>query len=306
MARASSMGEAGPVTITAQPGPPSSDAALTSNGYRLDPERWGALSPVPESERCDRATLWERLQRDGYLFLPGLLDRDQVLAFRRYFFAALGEAGVTDPDADPMLGRDSGRPVDRQKLRTALFEHVVPGPEYEAFCTQPALWNWFGWMFADEVFLHKRRILRHTRPGEMGIGTATQAHYDLLYLREGTDRLLSVWIPLGDIPIERGPLIYLEGTHVDYLGAEQRGESLPAASMTADLPGLAEAKDRRWLGTDFRAGDVMIHSPYMVHASLDNADPDGIMRLSTDIRYQRRGDPIDWRWQNYWHDRDGL
>lgn len=290
-------------TDTMRSGLPSD--VLTSNGYRLDPHRWGDLKPVPDSERSDREALWARLRRDGYLYLPAMLDRDEVLEFRRYYFTTLRAAGLTDP-SDPGLGRDSGSDIDRQALRTALFKTVVPGPEYGAFCTQPRLWDWFSWMYSDEVFLHKRRILRHIRPGEMGIGTATQAHYDLVYLREGTDRLLSAWIPLGDIPIERGPLIYLEGTHIDYIGAEQRGEKLPAASMTADLPALAQRLDRRWLGTDFRAGDVMIHSPYMVHASLDNVDPERILRLSTDIRYQRRSDPIDWRWQNYWHDRDGL
>lgn len=30
------------------------------------------------------------------------------------------------------------------------------------------------------------------------------------------------------------------------------------------------------------------------------------MRLSTDIRYQRAADPIDWRWQEHWHHQDGL
>jgi hypothetical protein len=30
------------------------------------------------------------------------------------------------------------------------------------------------------------------------------------------------------------------------------------------------------------------------------------MRLSTDIRYQRTTDPIDWRWQEHWNDEDGL
>jgi hypothetical protein len=30
------------------------------------------------------------------------------------------------------------------------------------------------------------------------------------------------------------------------------------------------------------------------------------MRLSTDIRYQRASEPIDWRWQEHWHDADGL
>jgi hypothetical protein len=281
---------------------------LRSNDYRLDcsADRWGTLPPVPASERGDRDALWRRLQHDGYLYLPDLLDRATVLEFRRYYFQRLAAAGLTDPDRDFGEGRDSGEPIDRAAMRAALFSDVVPGPVYERFCTQPALRGWFAWMYQEEPFLHRRRILRHTRPGEMGVGTATHAHYDLVYLREGTDQLLSAWIPLGDIPLERGPLIYLEGTHGDYLRAEQRGEQLPPQGITADLPALADRLDRRWLGTGFRAGDVLIHSPYAVHASLDNVDRDGILRLSTDIRYQRRSDPIDWRWQNHWHDRDGL
>jgi hypothetical protein len=51
---------------------------------------------------------------------------------------------------------------------------------------------------------------------------------------------------------------------------------------------------------------VVVHSAYVVHASLDNVDPEGRIRLSTDIRYQRQSDRIDWRWHKHWHDRDGL
>lgn len=101
-------------------------------------------------------------------------------------------------------------------------------------------------------------------------------------------------------------MIYLEGSHRYYTDRERAGDELPAASMTADLPRLADEADTRWLISDFRTGDVMIHSPYMVHASLDNADHDRMIRLSTDIRHQRAGDPIDWRWQTDWHPNDGL
>ncbi len=80
----------------------------------------------------------------------------------------------------------------------------------------------------------------------------------------------------------------------------------PAASITADLPALADEYGTRWLAADYAAGDIVVHSPYLVHASLDNTDPGGIIRLSTDIRYQRTDEPIDWRWQNDWHDADGL
>jgi hypothetical protein len=281
---------------------------LTSNGYVLDerPARLGALTPVPSSDRADREALWEHLRRDGYLFLTGFLDPDAVHGFRRYFFTSFADTGLIQADTDPALGIRGGA-VDPATLRRILFEQIVPSAEYADFCTQPAIRDWFAWLLGGGVHLHRRRIIRHTRPGEAGIGTATQAHYDLVYLREGTDRVLSLWIPLGDCPNTLGGLIYLEGSHHHTLCEEREGRlRRPAVSITADLPALADEHDARWLAADYRIGDVVVHSAYIIHAALDNVNPDGLIRLSTDIRYQRLSDPIDWRWQNHWHDADGL
>lgn len=282
---------------------------LSSNGYVLDesPRRLGSLQAVPDDERTNREALWERLRRDGYLFLPRALDPQVVLNFRRYYFGKLADTGLTRGDTDPTLGLSGEGTLDLAAMRHALFTDVVPGQEYQRFCLQPAIRDWYAWFLQGQTFLHKRKILRHTRPGHSGIGTATQAHYDLVYLREGTDRVLSSWIPLGDCPIERGGLMYLEGSHHQVLAEEAAGRlKRPAASITADLPGLAEERNARWLLADFEAGDMLVHSAHIVHASLDNVDPGGVMRLSTDIRYQRADQPIDWRWQEHWHDQDGL
>lgn len=263
------------------------------------PRRLGELQPVPTRETRDREALWERLRADGYLFLRGVLDRETVLEFRRYYFDALSKTGLAE--------HDRGGAIDKTALRAALFREVVPGPEYAAFCTQPAVRDWYVWFLGGDTFLHRRKIIRHTAPGERGIGLATQAHYDLLYLRDGTDRVLSSWIPLGDCPIERGGLVYLERSHHWVLREEALGLlKRPAASITADLPGLAGEHDARWLVADYEAGDMVVHTAHTVHAALDNVAEDGVMRLSTDIRYQRADQPIDLRWQEHWHDRDGL
>jgi Phytanoyl-CoA dioxygenase (PhyH) len=260
---------------------------LTSNGYVLDERRVGELSVVPERERGELQELRERLRRDGYLYLTGLLDAEVVHGFRGYYFGLTGAA------------------ADRASYRKVLFDQIVPGPEYAAFCAQPALKGWFAWFLGGEPFLHKRKIIRQTAPGENGIGTATQAHYDLVYLRGGSDQVLSAWIPLGDCPVSRGGLTYLEGSHHRVLAEEAAGTlKRPAASMTADLPGLAEQCDADWLVTDYAAGDVVIHTAHTIHAALDNVSTE--MRLSTDIRYQLAEDAIDGRWQNHWHDQDGL
>ncbi|MEU4197032.1 phytanoyl-CoA dioxygenase family protein [Kribbella sp. NPDC026611] len=260
---------------------------LTSNGYVLEEERLGLLEAVPLGERADRGALRRRLMRDGYLYLSGLLDPVVVLAFREYYL------GLT------------GAVTDRASYRRVLFEEVVPGPEYAAFCAQPALKGWFEWFLGGTPFLHRRKIIRQTAPGENGIGTATQAHYDLVYLRGGSDQVLSAWIPLGDCPVERGGLTYLEASHHRVLAEEAAGRlKRPAASITADLPRLATSYDARWLVADYAAGDVVVHTAHTIHAALDNVSDE--LRLSTDVRYQRADDAIDARWQHDWHDRDGL
>ena len=280
---------------------------ITSNGYVLDEtsDRLGRLRSIPAEDREDREALWQQLRCDGYLYLTGHLDEQVVEEFRRFYFGRLERAGLTAPGT--VDGIDSGGEIDRGLLRTILFEEIVPSREYEALTTHAQVRGWFEWFLGGDVHVHKRRILRHVRPGETGIGTATQAHYDLVYLREGTDRVLSMWIPLGDCSIETGGLAYLEGSHHRVLAAERAGTlRMPAASITADLPGLADEYDARWLLADYRAGDVVVHSAHIVHASTDNVTPDDRIRLSTDIRYQRASEPIDWRWQEHWSDTDGL
>lgn len=281
---------------------------ITSNGHVLDerPERLGRIEPVPASLRTDREALWDRLRRDGYLYLSDHLDSALVRDFRSYYFSKLASTGLVD-SAGADEGIDAGADVDLALTRRVLFDDVVPGDRYAALTSHPSIRGWFQWFLGDDVHLHKRRIIRHTRPGETGIGTATQAHYDLVYLREGTDRVLSMWIPLGDCTVENGGLAYLEGSHHRVMAQERAGTlRMPAASITADLPGLADEYDARWLINDYRAGDVMVHSAHIVHASTDNVDPARRIRLSTDIRYQRVSDPIDWRWQEHWFEGDGL
>ena len=194
--------------------------------------------------RGDRHALWARLRRDGYLYLTDHLDPELVDEFRRYYFEALAPTGLV-ADGGAADGIDSGSAIDRGLMRRILFDDIVPGDEYATLTTAPEIRGWFQWFLGDEVHLHKRRILRHIRPAESGIGTATQAHYDLVYLREGTDRVLSMWIPLGDCGIETGGLAYLEGSHHRVMAQERAGAlRMPAASITADLPSLADDYER--------------------------------------------------------------
>jgi hypothetical protein len=64
----------------------------------------------------------------------------------------------------------------------------------------------------------------------------------------------------------------------------------------------ANRTGKRWLWTDFTAGDVA-HSPVMVHASV-NAQSE-LMRISIDVRFVRAG-TADPRWTEDWSADDGY
>jgi hypothetical protein len=277
------------------------ELACRNHALEKTPERLGWLQAVPDNERHDRTALHSRLEREGYLFLRGALKPEMSLGFRRFYFEKLVHSGLLEPESDGVAANGN---VDLTEVRRVLFDEIVPSQAYSDFCTSSAIKGFFAWLFDGEVHLHKRKLIRHARVADTWV---TPAHYDLVYLREGTDNLLSAWIPLGDCPIQRGGLTYLERSHVHFETRDKlEGGTLRADHITYDLPDLANELKTRWLIADYKAGDMVVHSPYLVHASLNNIDPDNVMRLSTDIRFQKTSDQIDPRWQNHWSDDDGL
>jgi hypothetical protein len=269
---------------------------LVSNGFTLEmtAERLGWLEPTDAD--LPPKQLWAKYRQNGYLWLKGFFKPEIVLAFREYFFDMVFSGKKT-------------------------FFEVISSPEYEDFCTMPRLWNFYQEFLEDQPYLHKRKIIRFTHPGS---DYCTGGHYDLIYLRAGTDRLCTSWIPLGDIPIEMGGLLYLENS--DAVGQQMEAEfSMKNAHLSPEerisaynrnmreagwiSTNLVEMADRfqsRWLIADYEAGDMVVHSPYMIHAATQNHDPQERMRLSTDIRFQRAGDLIDPRWTHHWVSDDNL
>ena len=286
---------------------------LTSNGVALatTPDRLGQL--VASDSETPVGTLREQFQAQGYLWLKGFFDPQEILDFREHFFTAFADLGLTAPGSNLREGRYAGEQVSLSALNGCLME-VVRSAAYESFCLQPRLWRFYDAFLGGPSYLHKRKIIRYTVPGST---RSTGAHYDLIYLRSGTERVCSSWIPLGDTPALMGGLTYLENSDAlgrtleanfkklnkDLAREEQisaYNENMDRSWLNEDLRTLAEKADSRWLIADYEAGDMVVHSAYMIHAATDNQDPGGRLRLSTDIRYQNVRDEIDARWANHW------
>lgn len=295
------------------------EPALVSNGFRLSsaPDRLGWL--VPSDPSLPFNNLREQYEAQGYLWLKGILNRGEVMEIRRRFFTAMLPTGIVESGTDPSVGQYSK--AGDSHLGNKVLMEFVRSAAYEAFCLSKPIWQFYEALFEGDPYLHKRKLVRHNLPGDPG---CTGAHYDLVYLRAGTERVATSWIPIGDTPAEMGGLTYLEGSDAlgrqmemefneqnSHLSYEERisayNKSMGKTGwITKDLPGLAERANTRWLIANYEAGDMVVHSPYMVHAATTNQDALGRIRLSTDIRYQRVRDEIDVRWSNHWSLEDML
>lgn len=300
---------------------------LISNGFLLSsaPNRLGPLNPSQSDLTIEE---YRRLfQLQGYIWVKGFLKRNEVLELRRRFFDAYRDTGLLLVDSNPQDGLFSGHP--ESELNQKKLMEFVRTAAYESFCLQPRIWQFYDNFFGSPSYLHKRKIVRYKTPNLLNQllkthPATTPAHYDLIYLRGGNDTVVSSWIPLGDTPIEMGGLVYLEGS--DLLGRKMEAEFTnqnqklsPEERISAynknmieggwvgkDLGAMAEQFDARWLIADYEAGDIVFHSPYMIHAATDNNDVNGRIRLSTDIRYQSIREEIDVRWGNHWTLEDML
>jgi hypothetical protein len=288
------------------------EAELTYMGRRLETAStvFGELRNSNDILH-DPAALRQRAEDDGYLFLPGLLDREEVLEAGEETMRRLGAAGYLDlsfPVADGIPGPNvkSGFVPGLARSNAPLEKVIFHGPMmrfYERFLGGPVLHFDYVW-------------LRAKRPG---VSDATPPHYDVVYMGRGTKRLFTSWTVLQDVPVEKGGLMILEGSHrldqvkrtygeldVDTYcenkpeaplirsGQKQWETRVHSGTYADDAVPLPAALGGRWLTADFRAGDLLLFGMYTMHASTDNHSRG--FRLSTDTRYQLASEPVDERW----------
>lgn len=307
--------------------------------------------------------LRERYEADGYVFLKGLLPRDDVLKAREAYFASLAHTGVLKPGTTHVEGIFDGAkpptdypgigagqdalersPVAAEFVEGALKQHTAGwywNEEGKGFTQHPALREFVerftGW--GGKTLPVKRTLLRNNTPGNKAIGV----HYDQSFLRYGEPTALTAWVPMGDISLEGGGLIYLEdgvklGEEIENdfsrkakeagMSDEEMRNAFNSNMMSTGF--LCEGPlefgrkyGRRWLATAYEAGDVVFHKSHAVryshllplwapsryllltsdvlgcqiHASTINNDPQGRIRVGTDLRFvdsSRPWDTVSW------------
>ncbi len=221
----------------------------------------------------DGAALRERIWRDGYVFVRGLLHPEQVGALGRRGLGALQEAGWTEPAGDPVTAPPR-LPVRAVAARDALSDpamrRIVLDPGLHALAFSPALSGLMHRIMGPGAFCYPLKIPRVVYPSSFV--PAHPGHFVHKDFR-ATQDMFTCWVPLGNVPTSLGGLAVLPGSQCSPRIAPRRLERL--------YPG--------WRTADFEAGDVVILHCMTTHASLPNLEPR--LRFSAEFRWQLADQP---------------
>jgi len=276
---------------------------LYSCGVKLDDDHLGPMKESVASEGAE--TLRDRMDRDGYLLLRGLLDTDKVLSARRRVLQQLQDEGQLDPSVPMMEGK--ARP-DSKLFFNPEFAKKENNPELQELLYAPdgELMQFFESFLGGEVAHFTYTWLRCIT------GKATPSHCDIVYMGRGTRRLYTAWVPLGRAHFENGGLCVLEDSHknerlqktygardVDSYCINRENDPAKTANglngwLTEDANRIRRQLGQRWLVSEYEPGDIVIFCMDLVHGGLDNRSDK--LRLSSDSRYQLASEPIDERW----------
>ena len=224
----------------------------------------------------------DRFDRDGYLFVSGLLPPPVVEDLRRQFLTVLRDAEwiAADSPADDQIAELSAFTVEPEPAYQKVYNQLYSVPAFHALQHRAELVDLVGTLLDAPAIPHPRVIVRVMFPERTA--HTTPAHQDFPPIQGATDTI-TAWIPLTDLSPEMGGLEIAAGSHrqgvFDFVPALGAG----GTEITDPLHGA-------WVGGTFEQGDVLFFHSMTVHRG---APATGArLRLSVDLRFQRLADPI--------------
>lgn len=265
-------------------------------GRRVPPAMLGRMTDSAPLMN-DPAALRSRLEADGYLLLKGVVPPAAVLAARREVFERLVQVGELAEPAEAGIATGSSRRAELEPDLGGFWKSVSEGARLRAVTHGEAMTRIMGLVFGETALAQDYLFLRAAAPGR-----ATGLHFDYPFFTRAHDRVATVWMPIGAVPVGDGPLVVVEGSHrfrdlIDpMIGFDISRDKTRKADFGSDAITFAEQRGTRLLTTDFEAGDIALFGMYTAHGSMDNHSTIGRVRLSCDVRWQPQALPADERY----------
>lgn len=274
----------------------NTDHKLFSNGIQLDtsPSAFGWLTHSNDS-LDNVAKLREQLHTEGYLYLKNFIDPAVAASTRTELLKPIFEENP-EFNKNGKVGNKNFKEVknsgDVPLVRNLIHSGKIPD-------------------FFSRILGGPSRPYDLIWSRVVGQGRCETPHCDTVYMNRGTKNLYTIWVPLGDIPLQNGPLMILEKSHrLESLDSYRsldidsdfnkrkitfkHGRFFRGFHYSRNPRKVQKEFGKRWLTANFYPGDVIIFSVHALHCTLDNFSDS--FRVVVDARFQLASELIDSRY----------
>lgn len=227
------------------------------------------------SNQYSTSMLRRRLKQDGYLYLPQFLDETEVREARRAVLLEIQNRNGLSRE----YTLEQAVPSPTTKVSLLALPEVSKLPLVARVVESPRLFELFRALLDEpNIGTLNFKWLRAVANGEF-----TGVHIDRVFVGQQTERILTAWIPIGDVPIELGSLTVCKNSHLhDNPDFEQMHRTYGKSTVGADgttSGWLSEnaanvstipTQALQWLTTNFKAGDILVLHIDMLHMTLKN------------------------------------
>jgi ectoine hydroxylase-related dioxygenase (phytanoyl-CoA dioxygenase family) len=207
-------------------------------------------------------------RRDGHVFLPGVVSKQEMAVYRPALVRATEKY---NQQTRPLAERDTYGKAFLQVMNLYTKDETV---------ARFTLARRFGKIVADLMGVNGVRVYHDQALFKEGGGGHTPMHQDEHYWPLDTDDTITMWMPLVDLPAEVGGMRFASGSHTEgYYGDFEISDRSEEALREV----IAERGFTLHETGAIAAGDATFHAGWTLHGAPPN--PTGMMREVMTIIY---------------------
>ncbi len=210
-------------------------------------------------KNSDYEKLKEDFDREGYVFIPGFLEGNDIARIRDRFEKFI-ETKVSEMPANFVFYEDKNDPATLKQLQDIqhydnFFANILTGSEFEKIAE----------ILLGEAAIGKN-IEYFNKPPK--IGKPTPAHQDGYYFMLKPNNAVTMWLALEDADEENGCVYYIKGSHKTGMRPHGRTSTLGFSQGITDY---GDADHELEIPFPAKPGDLLVHHSLTIHRAGGNA-----------------------------------
>ena len=203
----------------------------------------------------------EAYRRDGFVVVPGLLDRGELDELRRIIADLVAASARVETHSD-VYDLEPGHSSAAPRVRRIKQPHKVHAA-FDAVVRKPPVMEVLTALIGPDLRLHGSKLNMKAAL----YGSPVEWHQDWAFYPHTNDDLLAIGVMLDDMDLENGPLLVVPGSHRERVWNHHGDDGRFCGLVNPDD---IQAEIARAVPLTGRAGSMSFHHVRLLHGSALN------------------------------------